>query len=415
MKIKLNKYQTALYHDDARIKVVVAGRRCGKTTFALIDAIKQASKPNQLIYYYAYTHSLAETLFFEPLMRLLPRHLITRVNKQGKFTIDLVNGSRIVATGIQQYDNRLRGSGINYAICDEVADFPQDFFTQVLYPSLSDKKGSLLCIGTPKGRGNYFYDLYSDPKSSTYTFTTAQAGFVDEEEIDRARYLLPLKVFKQEYEASFEVMGNAVYYSYDRACHIEQAFIPDATTYLCFDFNVDPMSCIVNQQLSEGVWCATKEFIIPNSNTNEICEIIELYLKENEFSGELRVTGDYTGNARKSVGAITSLTDYVIIDEVFRTYRGYRRDTMKVLSARDRVLALNARFQNSKGDIHQYVGYDCPKLHQGLIKLEVDASKRGYMIDGRDIHSHPTDALSYHAYNLYPIFASTITINTEYK
>jgi len=411
MQIRLNKYQSDIFDDSNRIVEVAAGRRSGKTTLSRIMAMQRAKRGNQLIYYYAYTHSLVETLFFEPLIELLPKHWIKHVNKHGKFTIDLVNGSRIVATGIQQYDNRLRGSGINYAICDEAADFPKEFFTRVLYGSLSDKKGDLLVIGKPKGRGNYFYDLSRDPKTSYHHFTTIDAGFVDNEEIDRARYLLDEKSFRQEYEASFEVLSNTVYYNYDSKCISEQGFMRNANTYLCFDFNVNPMSCIINQEITPDVWHVTKEFVIANSNTIETCEIVDNFLQANEFSGTLKATGDYTGSSRKTVSSNTSFSDYTYIDKIFMKYKGYSRRTMKVMSVKDRVLALNARFKNSLGECHQYVNREyAPKLHTALIKLETDTNKLGYMIDGRSEYSHPTDALSYHAYNLYPIFYKQATI-----
>ena len=48
-------------------------------------------------------------------------------------------------------------------------------------PALADKQGHALWIGTPKGKGNHFYDLYewagAQDDWQTFRFTSLEGGF----------------------------------------------------------------------------------------------------------------------------------------------------------------------------------------------------------------------------------------------
>lgn len=69
-----------------------------------------------------------------------------------------------MALGAENPDS-LRGIYLDYAILDEVADMPANLWGEIIYPTLTDRNGGALFIGTPKGR-NYFHDLYVKGKST---------------------------------------------------------------------------------------------------------------------------------------------------------------------------------------------------------------------------------------------------------
>ena len=71
----------------------------------------------------------------------------------------LINGSTISLKGAEK-PNNLRGRALDFVVLDEFADMRPEAWYEVIRPSLSDRLGSALFIGTPKGR-NHFYDLYS--------------------------------------------------------------------------------------------------------------------------------------------------------------------------------------------------------------------------------------------------------------
>ena len=70
--------------------------------------------------------------------------------------------------------------GLDFVVLDEFASMRPEAWSEVLRPSLSDREGSALFIGTPNGL-NHFYDLFQEsqgrPDWSTFQFTTEQGPF----------------------------------------------------------------------------------------------------------------------------------------------------------------------------------------------------------------------------------------------
>ena len=70
-------------------------------------------------------------------------------------------------------------------VIDEAADIDNsgEAWGAVIRPTLSDREGSALIIGSPKGR-NWFYDLYQNAKHyedwASWQYTTAEGGNVSE-------------------------------------------------------------------------------------------------------------------------------------------------------------------------------------------------------------------------------------------
>jgi hypothetical protein len=51
------------------------------------------------------------------------------------------------------------GQGLDFVVLDEYASMAPEAWTDVLRPSLSDRQGKALFIGTPRGY-NHFYELF---------------------------------------------------------------------------------------------------------------------------------------------------------------------------------------------------------------------------------------------------------------
>ena len=81
---------------------------------------------------------------------------------------------------------------------------------EVITPALSDRKGFMILVGTPKGMANLFYDYYqkaqADPKWFLYKAKASETGIVDKEELDAALAVMGSQKYEQEFECSF--IGN---------------------------------------------------------------------------------------------------------------------------------------------------------------------------------------------------------------
>ena len=71
MKITLTKPQLKVSTSKARFRVLISGRRFGKTYLAVTEMMKYASQPNRRIWYVAPTFKMAKEIVWELLKKCL--------------------------------------------------------------------------------------------------------------------------------------------------------------------------------------------------------------------------------------------------------------------------------------------------------------------------------------------------------
>jgi hypothetical protein len=90
--MRLHRGQMQCFRDKHRFKVVVSGRRWGKTQYAKSELLRAAAIPNQLVWYVAPTYRMAKQIMWRDLMATIPRAYIVKSNETA-LDITLVNGS----------------------------------------------------------------------------------------------------------------------------------------------------------------------------------------------------------------------------------------------------------------------------------------------------------------------------------
>lgn len=216
LNFSLLRWQKSVMADKTRFKVVVAGRRCGKTRFSAIDMIVkglECTHTDATVLYIAPTYGMAKTLMWD-LLLTLGQPVIAKSNvNEGEIT--LVNGVKLRIRGSDNPD-ALRGFKLYHVVTDESKDFKANVWPLIVRPALSDLKGTALIIGTPEPGESEFRDQYElglsdDPEWASWHFTTLDNELIDPKEIEAARRTLSTAHFAQEYEASFETMGENIF------------------------------------------------------------------------------------------------------------------------------------------------------------------------------------------------------------
>lgn len=200
--------QKEVMHFKSRFKVIVAGRRWGKSKLAAVSLVQAAaSRAKSLVWYVAPTYGMCKSIMWPDLIEIIPKKWIKKSNETIQF-IELVNGSRIELKGCDKPDS-LRGVGLHFLVIDEAQDIKKETWTTVLRPTLSDKQGGALIIGTPKGF-NWLYDVYQEGQKpvnrknglwASWQFPTMTSPFIPPEEIEAAKRDMDEKVFNQEFNA----------------------------------------------------------------------------------------------------------------------------------------------------------------------------------------------------------------------
>ena len=220
--------------------------------------------------------------------------------------IIFINGGIIDFWSMDDPDSG-RGRKYHRAIIDEFAKAKRnkEAWQGTIRPTLTDYKGDAWFFSTPKGKGNYFYELQQlakdDPKWAYFKFTSYDNPYLDPREIDDARKELEQIYFDQEYMAEdIDINDKPFMYAFNPAKHVIKSYTPNPHLPLLvsFDFNVDPMTCTISQQPDIKTVRIFDEIVIPNSSTPELCDAI--VSKYPGWVGRFEVTGDATGSNRSS-------------------------------------------------------------------------------------------------------------------
>lgn len=215
LNFALLNWQTTVFNDLHRFKVVAAGRRCGKSRLSAVTLLIEALNcpDGSAVMYIAPTLGQARTILWD-LLHELGRPVI-KSSHVNNLEITLINGKKILVRGADNPDS-LRGVSLTYVVLDECAFIKQDIWEKVIRAALSDKKGRALFISTPSGR-NWFYDVYKlgqeeqDEDWKSWHFTTQDNETIDPKEIEAAKRTLSSFAFKQEYLSSFDNAGADVF------------------------------------------------------------------------------------------------------------------------------------------------------------------------------------------------------------
>ena len=391
----LSRTQLEVANCDKRFRVLVCGRRWGKTTLAIREICKIARYPDKTVYLIFPSYRMARTVGWKKLKeKLLDLKWIKKVNETN-LEITLKNGSLIALKGSENADS-LRGVSLSAAVFDEFAFQDREVWETIIRPALADQQGPALFITTPVGKNNWAFDLFNmehdfpnDWKS--FTYTTLEGGFVSEEEIIAAKAQMSDREFKQEFEASFETYANNIYYAFSREQNVRPFSNPTPKDiYIGCDFNVGQMSAVCFNREGDQIH-AFDEISLLSSNTDElVTEIRNRYPSQ-----RIIIFPDPAGAARKT--SASGSTDHSILRNAGFTVKVPNKHN----PVRDGINAVNAKLCNANGKRTFFID---PKCKKTIESLEKHAYKEGTSIPDKDSgFDHFSDAFRYYIDYEFPI------------
>jgi hypothetical protein len=187
----------------ARFKVVMCGRRWGKSQGGLREAADVALAGGTVGWFvpgYKYVTEIWRGL----LQRLGP---IIRAKNEQERRLELLTGG-VIEVWTLDSDDPARGRDYDLVIIDE-AGLVSNILTvwqEAIRPTLVDRKGRALFLGTPKGRRHGFIQLFNrglneaEAEWASFRASTLENPHIPAEEVEAARRELPPEVFAQEFE-----------------------------------------------------------------------------------------------------------------------------------------------------------------------------------------------------------------------
>jgi Terminase large subunit, T4likevirus-type, N-terminal/Terminase RNaseH-like domain len=218
---QLHPAQVSIQQSQARFKVLVCGRRFGKTTIAL-DSLCSVLLKGQSAAYFAPTYRMGAEVWREAKRVLAP---LIRDWNEHEWRMELATGGVLECWSLANGSaETVRGRKYHLVVMDEAALFDSaEVWHGAIRPLLTDYAGRALFASTPRGR-NWFWQLYLQglnpdwPEWEVWQFPTGANPHIAETEIEAARQGMPERFFRQEYEAVFLDDGGVVFRNVDRVC-----------------------------------------------------------------------------------------------------------------------------------------------------------------------------------------------------
>lgn len=213
----LTQYQQKVHDSQVRFKVLVAGRRFGKSMFAKIEGGDRALNLGQKVWFVSPTYGNV-MVHWREFKRMIGDYYTYKNEQQKYIEFEREDGTvgSIAFKSADRPDN-LRGEGLDFIIMDEAAFIDADVWDSVLSPMLADRQGSALFISTPNGTQNWFYAAYNNGRDplkedwASWKYATIDNPYIKQTEIDRAKRDLPELKFKQEFLAEFTSDAGGVF------------------------------------------------------------------------------------------------------------------------------------------------------------------------------------------------------------
>jgi hypothetical protein len=391
----LTNPQQEISNSDARFRVVSAGRRFGKSFLSMNEMAKFARFPNKRIMYLAVTHRQAKTVIWDDLKaELLKRNWVKKIN-ESDMQIWLVNGSTITVRSAETKD-ALRGGKYDFLVLDEVADMDKDVWFSILRPTLSDRQGHALFIGTPKGLGNWFFDLWSNAKTqadwASWQFTTLQGGNVPPEEIEAARLDLDAKTFEQEYEAQFVNYSGVIFYAYSEENLTDHPGLQEGEpVHIGCDFNTSPITAACATRTPDGLHFFD-EIAIYGSNTNELAEEIR---RRFGFGRTIYVYPDSSGGRKQTSSG--GFSDHIILQNA-----GFKVVVDSINPpVSESIASVNSLLCSKDGNRRLLIDKKCRQIRESMLKYVYKEGTR--QPDKDNGFDHMADCIRYCCHKLYPL------------
>lgn len=244
--------QREVHASSARFRVVVAGRRWGKSLLAAREIEPVVMLPGRRVWIVAPNYDLTDKVFREVWDSLIIQQGLPTIKKSDRErAIKFLWGATLEAKSAESPDS-LVGEGLDFLVVDEAAKIEKEIWEKYLRPCLTDREGAALFISTPEGY-NWFYQLYlrgQDPDQeewASHHFASWTNPYLKAEEIAQAKRVLAAATFAQEYGAAFTTFTGRVYQEFDRSVHAVEPFpIPEEWRRMrALDFGyTNPFVCL---------------------------------------------------------------------------------------------------------------------------------------------------------------------------
>ena len=211
-RISPHKTQLLVWQSTRRFKLIRAGRRWGKTDYAVDSLIAAGLVAERGVgYYVAPTFKQAKDIAWNTFKLKLVGTGAKFIENTGEIT--LPNGIQIRLKGADDPDT-LRGVALFKVVLDEYQDMKPEVLDVIIRPALLDLEGDVVVIFTPKGY-NHAYELEQrvkdNPRWSCFHFETGDNPFIPKEDLALTKAEMSTFFWEQEHLALYKISDSDLF------------------------------------------------------------------------------------------------------------------------------------------------------------------------------------------------------------
>lgn len=365
-------------HDNTPFRIITKGRRFGLTYAAAMYLIeKMMHEPIRCLWgdvSYGNIRRYVERIFLPLLKRSFQLTEDEYSYSQTQFILHI--GDSLLDFRSAERPESWEGFGYNIIFLNEAGIILRDaeyLYENAILPMLMDYEGAMLIAGgVPKGMGGTFYKLWqkavdnNQPNYKAFNYSSYDNPFINSSVIHDLEKQMDSVTAQQEIYGMFvENTRNPFLYSFDINRHVKQLeYNPKIPTNLSFDFNVDPITCIVVQDNGQFIH-VIDEFRLKGSDIYKMCERIQA-----KYPSISRITGDASGRSRSAL-ARDNHNYYTVIERELKIPPAANLTPMANQKHHDSRVLCNSILATHK---NLFIDPSCRYLIKDLQQVESDAS-----------------------------------------
>ena len=336
-----------------------------------------------------------------------------------KGLLHFFNGSEILFRHLEE-PNKLKSLNLGFVELEEMSEVPESTFKMLLSRLRQkniwgeDFQYRMFGHTNPEMQKGYIYKYFVEQRHDNYRLIqapTTQNIYLPEHYVEELRNAYDAEYFRINVMGEFgDYSSGLVVKNFTKDNIREINYQPDMPLHLTWDFNVDPMSCILAHKTADKVFYFD-EFVLENASTRSTIEAV--LDKYNNHKSYFVINGDASGDYRSTQSEVTN---YITIrNAIKKKYPNtdilmHLRPSNPPIKAR--IAAFNAMVLNENNQRRLYIDPKCEKLHFNMYNLKyktgtgiVDVPTYSQIKSDASLKflEHPFDSASYLVEYYFPI------------
>lgn len=413
-EILVNDVYLPYYENQSRFLILYGGAGSGKSVFAADKWVNRilCEQGHNILALRKVGDTVSESIFAEIKQAIENRDVLHEfvINKTEHSFFHKGTGNRIRCRGLDDVSKVKSIKGITGIWMEEATEFEENDFDQLNLRIRGYRKHYVQYVISfnPIDENHWlkkrFFDK-KDPDATVLHTTYLHNLFLTDEDVKQLLKLSERNPLYYDVYAlgkwGIVLKTNKFLYSFSREQHVIESYEPNPhlPIMVSFDFNVEPMTALISQKLTDNEVIAFDELEVPEGSTEEMVELV--IAKYPTWLGNIEITGDATGRNREKARR-GNINSYTVIKDGLELYDREIKVPTKNPELKDSRVLCNSILQHAEFKITKNCTQTIEDAIYGAMKNMPSGAINLVKTDEKGLHF--LDVLRYTLHVHYPDF-----------